>query len=332
MKIFVAGATGAIGKSLVPMLISGGHCVTGMIRSKNKASELESQGATAIVADGLDANAVAVAVERARPDVIIHEMTAIPPVFDPRKFAEQLHMTNRLRTEGADNLLAAARAVAVRRFIAQSYAGWPFARTGGSVKTESDPLDSDPPKAMRETLDAIKHLESVVQNAPGIEGLVLRYGALYGPNTGLSEDSATLQQVKQRKFPIVGTGAGVWSFIHVDDAASATVAAVKRGAPGIYNIVDDEPAPVRQWLAALAEIVGAKPPMRLPGWLARLMLGAPGMVMMEEVRGASNQKAKSELCWQPTWPTWRQGFRHALAATAVKTDLVGSALPSPHPR
>ena len=318
MRVFVAGATGAIGRRLVPLLIADGHSVTGMTRSPGKRAELEKRGATAIVADALDARAVADAIERVRPEVLVHELTAIPAALDIRKFEEQFRLTNRLRTEGTDNLLAAARASGVRRFIAQSYAGW-YARTGGAVKTESDPLDTNPPAALRDTVDAIKHLESAVLNAAGIDGIVLRYGGLYGPGNGLSEGGVLSEQVRQRKFPIVGGGTGVWSFIHVDDAARATAAAVTHGAPGIYNIVDDDPAPVSQWLSTLAEIVGAKPPMRLPAWLARFVVGPLGIVMMTDVRGASNRKAKAELNWQPAWPSWRQGFRHGLGDTPALT-------------
>jgi len=317
MRVFVAGATGAIGRRLVPMLVADGHRVTGMTRSPGKQAELERHGAEAIVADALDPRAVAEAVQRAQPEVIVHELTAIPPALDIRKFNEQFHLTNRLRTEGTDNLLSAARANGVRRFVAQSYAGWPYAHTGNGLKTESDPLDPNPPKAMRETLQAIKHVESAVQSTAPIDGIVLRYGGLYGPGNGLSEGGPVLELVRQRKYPVVGGGTGVWSFIHVDDAASATAAAVTRGAPGIYNIVDDDPAPVSEWLPALAEAAGAKPPLRLPAWLARLVVGEAGVVMMTEVRGASNRKAKAELNWQPVWSSWRKGFRYGLGETGA---------------
>ena len=316
MRVFVAGATGAIGRRLVPMLVADGHHVTGMTRSAGKRAELEERGATAVVADALDARAVADAIGRSQPEVIIHELTAIPAVVDPRKFEKQFHLTTRLRTQGTDNLLAAARASGVRRFIAQSYAGW-YARTGGAVKTESDPLDSNPPAALCDTLHAIKYLESAVQNTVGIDGIVLRYGGLYGPGNGLSEGGPLLEQVRQRKFPIVGGGTGVWSFIHVDDAARATAAAVRRGVPGIYNIVDDDPASVAEWLSTLAEIIGAKQPMRLPAWIARFAVGAVGIAMMTDVRGASNRKAKAELEWQPAWSSWRQGFREGLGDSAA---------------
>ena len=313
MRIFLAGATGAIGKRLVPILVQAGHTVTGMTRSEGKADAIRSAGAEAAVADALNADAVTKAVERARPEVIIHELTALPKEFDVRKFAEQFRRTNRLRTEGTDYLLAAARIAGVRRFVAQSYAGWPYARTGSAVKTERAQLDPNPPAAFRETLDAIRHVESAVLGAGGMDGLVLRYGGFYGPGTSLAEGSAFLEQIRRRKFPIIGGGSGVWSFVHIDDAAHATAVAAERGAPGIYNIVDDEPAPVSEWLPALARMVGAKPPFRIPAWLGRLAIGEHGVLMMTELRGASNEKAKRELGWKPQWPTWREGFRNGLS-------------------
>jgi len=273
-------------------------------------------GAEAVVVDALNAGDLMKAVAHARPEVIIHQLTAIPPDLDLRKFGEQFRLTNRLRTEGTDNLLTAAQAAGVRRFVAQSYAGWPYARTGGAVKTENDPLDPNPPAAFREILRAIQYLESTVMNASEIDGLVLRYGGFYGPGNTLGEGGTMLEQVRRRKVPIIGGGTGVWSFIHIDDAARATVAAVERGAPGIYNIVDDEPAPVSEWLSTLARILGAKSPLRLPAWLGRLAIGEHGVVMMTQVRGASNQKAKRELGWQPRWATWRDGFRNGLSDAA----------------
>ena len=316
MKVFVAGATGAMGRRLVPLLVQAGHSVTGLTRSESRARAIRSAGADAAIADALDPVAVALAVERARPEVIVHELTAIPPALDLRKFEAQFKLTNRLRTEGTDHLLSAARSFVVRRFVAQSYAGWPFARTGGPVKTEDDPLDSNPPAALRETLGAIRHLESAVLQARGMEGIVLRYGGFYGPGNAIGEDGAIVRQVRRRQVPIIGGGTGVWSFIHVDDAARATLAAVERGEPGIYNIVDDDPAPVCEWLPALARILGARPPLRLPAWLGRLLIGEHGVMMMTGVRGASNTKAKRELNWQPIWRTWRDGFREGLRDAA----------------
>ena len=312
MRVFLAGATGAIGRRLLPLLLKAGHSVTGTTRSAEKAAGLRAAGADAAVVDALDPAAVALAAQRARPEAIIHELTAIPPALDFRKFKEQFELTNRLRTEGTDHLLAAARSTGVRRFVAQSYAAWPYARVGGAVKTEDDPLDPTPPAALRDTLRAIQHLESAVLQARGIEGIVLRYGGFYGPGNAISENGTLVEQVRHRRVPIIGGGTGVWSFIHIDDAARATVAAVERGSPGIYNIVDDEPAAVAEWLPELARILGAKPPLRLPAWLGRLAIGEQGVVMMRDIRGASNAKAKRELGWQPQWSSWRDGFRNGL--------------------
>jgi nucleoside-diphosphate-sugar epimerase len=311
MRIFVTGATGALGKRLVPKLVEGGHQVAGMTRSPDRAAWLRSVGAEAVVADAFDRDGVLAAVRQAGPEVVVHQLTALTNL-DIRKFAESFAVTDRLRTEGTDNLLAAAHAVGARRFVAQSYAGWPYARVGGPVKTEDDPLDPNPPEAARVTLDAIRHLEAAVTGANGIEGLVLRYGGFYGPGTSISEGGEQVELIARRRFPLIGQGAGVWSLIHIDDAATATVAAIERGRPGIYNIVDDDPAPVSEWLPALAAAVGAKPPLRLPAWLARYAVGEQAVVLMNEIRGASNAKAKRELGWRPANPSWRQGFRDGL--------------------
>jgi nucleoside-diphosphate-sugar epimerase len=313
MRIFIAGSTGALGKRLVPRLVAGGHQVVGMTRSPDRAAGLRAAGAEAVVADAFDRDAVVDAVERAEPEAVVHQLTALADQLDLRKFDESFALTNRLRTEGTDNLLAGARAAGARRFVAQSFAGWPYARVGGPVKTEQDPLDPDPPEAIRPTLDAIRRLESTVTGADGIEGVALRYGGFYGPGTSLAEGGVQREMVARRRFPIVGDGAGVWSFVHIDDAATATVAAIERGAPGIYNIVDDEPAPVATWLPALAEAIGAKPPMHVPAWIARYLVGEHGVVLMTESRGASNAKAKRELGWKLAYPSWRQGFAHGLA-------------------
>jgi nucleoside-diphosphate-sugar epimerase len=314
MKILVAGATGALGKQLVPRLVADAHEVAGITRSEPKLEVVRGLGATGIVADALDPDQVASAVAEAEPEVIIHQLTALSGSIDVRHFDRTFAMTNRLRTEATDHLLAAGRASGVRRFIAQSYAGWPFARTGGPVKTEDDPLDPTPPDAMRRTLDAVRYLESAVTGADSIEGLVLRYGGFYGPGTSLSPAGGEqVELLRRRKFPVVGDGGGVWSFIHIADAAEATVAAVTRGRPGIYNIVDDEPAPVAQWLPAAASAVGAPPPRHVPRWLGRIVAGEAATVMMTEVRGASNEKAKRELGWQPKHASWREGFAQAAA-------------------
>jgi nucleoside-diphosphate-sugar epimerase len=314
MKVLVAGATGALGRQLVPRLVADGHEVVGITRSESKRGVVEAAGATAVVADVLDSDQAARAVAETEPELIIHQLTALSGSIDLRHFDRTFAMTNRLRTEATDHLLAAGRAVGARRFIAQSYAGWPFARSGGPVKTEDDPLDPTPPGAMLETLDAIRYLESAVTGADGLEGLVLRYGGFYGPGTSLGPDEGEqLELIRKRKFPVVGDGAGVWSFIHIEDAAEATVAAVTRGRPGIYNIVDDEPAPVAEWLPAAAAALGAKPPRHVPRWLGRIVAGEAATVMMTEVRGASNEKAKRELGWQPRHASWREGFAQVAA-------------------
>jgi nucleoside-diphosphate-sugar epimerase len=311
MRVLVAGATGVIGRQLVPQLIAAGHQVTGTTRSADKADQLNAAGADVAVVDGLDAIGVGEAVAKAEPEVVIHQMTALSGDFDLRHFTRTFEVTNKLRTTGVDNLLAAAQAAGARRIIAQSFAGFPTIRSGGPVKTEDDPYDPDPPKDMRAALEAIKYLERAVAASP-LEGIVLRYGPLYGP--GASDIMVDI--LKRRQMPLVGNGAGVWSFLHVQDAASAAVAALDHGAPGIYNVVDDEPAPVSEWLPVLAACVGAKPPLRVPAWLGRLLAGEAALSMMTQVRGASNARAKRELGWAPAWPTWRDGFARGLFATA----------------
>ncbi|MFL5883448.1 MAG: NAD-dependent epimerase/dehydratase family protein [Thermoleophilaceae bacterium] len=307
MKVLVAGAAGAIGKQLVPMLVARGHEVTGMTRSPSKEALVRQLGAKPVVADALDPDQVARAVAQAEPDVIVHELTALSGSFDMRNFDRYFAMTNRLRTEGTDHLLAAGQAMEVRRFVAQGYAGWPYARTGGWIKTEDDPLDPTPAEHMRETLEAFERLEQAVIGAEWTEGVVLRYGGFYGPGTSLAPGARDTEAIRKRKFPIVGSGAGVWSFVHIEDAAEATVEAVEHGRRGIYNIVDDEPAPVAEWLPEIARLIGAKPPRHVPLWLGRLLAGDAGVAMMTDVRGASNAKAKRELGWQPRHPSWRQG-------------------------
>jgi nucleoside-diphosphate-sugar epimerase len=314
MKVFVAGATGALGRALVPRLVGAGHEVTGMTRSHAKRDVVRALGAQPAVADALDPEAVAQAVAQAEPEVIVHELTALSGPLNMRHFDRSFATTNRLRTEGTDHLLAAGRAVGAHRFVAQSFAGWTFARIGGPVKSEDDPLDPEVPEKLRPGLDAIRHVEDAVTAIDWGDGIVLRYGGFYGPGTGLSADPAAemAEPVRRRRFPVIGDGGGVWSFVHIDDAATATVAAIEHGAPGIYNIVDDEPAPVRDWLPGLARALGAKPPRRVPRWLGRLVAGEPGAVMMTEVRGASNAKAKRELGWQPRYRSWRVGFAEGL--------------------
>ncbi|HET9985876.1 MAG TPA: NAD(P)-dependent oxidoreductase [Longimicrobiales bacterium] len=310
MRVFVAGATGALGRRLVPMLVAGGHEVTGMTRTPSRSALLRELGARPVVADALDPEAVGRAVAESEPEVIVHQLTAIPANLNMRHFDRDFALTNRLRTEGTDNLLSAGRAVGVRRFVAQSYAAWSSARTGSRLRTEEDPLDPDPPKPFRGTVEAIRYLEAAVLGATWTEGIVLRYGGFYGPGTSMSlrPPSAMVEMIRKRQFPIVGDGTGVWSFIHIDDAAAATVAAIERGRPGIYNIVDDEPAPASEWLPALAKAAGGKPPLHVPRWLGRLLAGEAAVAVLTEVRGASNAKARRELDWRPRFPSWRQGF------------------------
>jgi nucleoside-diphosphate-sugar epimerase len=308
MRVFVAGATGAIGQQLVPRLVAAGHEVHGMTRNDSKRAMLSQLGAVPVVADALDPDQVAGAVGRARPDVIVHQLTAIPATLDLRHVKRDFAPTNRLRTEGTDHLLSAGQAVGVRRFVAQSNGAFPYARTGGPVKSEEDPLDTTPPRGMGESWAAIRHLEEAVLGADWTEGVVLRYGGFYGPGTSLAPGAEQVEMVRRRKFPLVGDGGGVWSFIHVADAAEATVAAIEHGNRGVYNVVDDDPAAVAEWLPALAAELGAKKPMRVPRFIGRLFAGEYGVVMMTELRGASNAKAKRELEWSPAHPSWRQGF------------------------
>lgn len=305
MRVLVVGATGAVGTRLVPLLAVNGHHVIGTSRSPQKAARLRSMGAEAVTLDVLDPRAVRTAVLAAQPEAIVHQATALSGMSDVKHFDRSFAETNRLRTEGTDALLAAARELDVGRFVAQSFAGWPYAREGGPVKTEEDPLDPEPVEAMSETLAAIRHLEEKVVGAGGI---ALRYGGFYG-----SPDDAVADLVRKRRFPLVGDGEGISSFVHLEDAASATVLALEHGEPGIYNVVDDEPAPVREWLPVLAETIGAKPPRHVPRWLAQLVAGEAGVVLMTETRGASNAKAKRELGWTLRYPSWREGFRAAYA-------------------
>jgi nucleoside-diphosphate-sugar epimerase len=314
MKVFVAGATGALGQQLVPALVSNGHEVVGMTSKPEKQDLVRGLGARPVVADALDPDAVAQAVAEADPQAIVHQLTGLSRTFDLRDYEGTFALTNRLRTEGTDHLLAAGRAVGVERFVAQSYAGWPFARTGPMVKSEDDPLDPTPAEPMRTALEAIRYTEETVTGATWTEGIVLRYGGFYGPGTNFSlhPDGDMVELIRKRKFPVVGRGTGVWSFVHVEDAASATVAAIEHGERGIYNVVDDDPAPVSEWLPGAASAIGARKPMRLPRWLGRLAAGEAAVVMMNEVRGASNAKAKRELGWKPRYASWRQGFADGL--------------------
>jgi nucleoside-diphosphate-sugar epimerase len=316
MKVFVAGATGVLGRALVPQLVARGHEVVGMTRSASKQDLVRSLRARPVVVDALDPDAVAQAVASAEPEVIVHELTALS---GPMSLRDARHpdrssaakMTNRLRTEATDHLLAAGFAVGARRFVAQSFGALRFARTGGPVQTEADPTDPDFRQA---GLEAILYLEQAVTTIEWGQGLALRYGGFYGPGTGISlaPDAVMAGPIRKRRFPIVGDGGGVWSLIHIEDAAAATAIAVEHGRPGIYNVVDDEPAPVREWLPVLASALGAKPPRRIPRWLGRLAAGEMATLMMTEARGASNAKAKRELGWMPRYASWRQGFAQGL--------------------
>ncbi|TDE53200.1 NAD(P)-dependent oxidoreductase [Nonomuraea mesophila] len=302
MRVFVAGGAGVLGRRLVPQLVARGHEVTATTTRTARLGLLERLGAEAVVMDGLDAASIGQVVALARPEVVVHQMTAIAGKPDIKHFDRWFATTNRLRTEGTDHLLAAAEASGGCHVVAQSYAAWNGIRQGGWVKTEEDPLD---PTSTGEGAQAIRHLEEAVIKAGGA---VLRYGALYGP--GATDDQVEL--VRKRQYPVVGDGAGHSSWVHLDDAAAATVLAVEQRAKGVFNIVDDEPAPAREWLAHLAACAGAKPPMRIPVWLARPLAGKTAVTMMTQGRGFSNAKAKRELGWRLRYPSWRQGFKEEL--------------------
>jgi nucleoside-diphosphate-sugar epimerase len=298
---------------LVPRLVAAGHEVIGMTRSESKRAMLSELGAVPVVADALEPDQVAQAVASAEPEVIVHQLTSLSGSLGVRE-ARHLErsagftMTNRLRTEATDHLLAAGQAVGARRFVAQSFAAFRFGRAGGPVLTEADALDDDLPVRLRPMQAGYAYVEQAVTAIEWGEGVVLRYGGFYGPGTSLAPGGEQLEMVRRRQLPLVGDGGGVWSFIHVADAAEATVAAVEHGGRGVYNVVDDDPAPVREWLPALAGELGAKPPRRVPRWLGRLAAGEVATVMMTDVRGASNDKAKRELRWRPAHPSWREGF------------------------
>ncbi len=309
MRVFLAGATGAVGAPLLRALLAGGHQVTGMTRSRERAQTIRDAGAEPAVADALDADAVRDAVVAARPDAVVHELTAIPPRLDPRRIVRDFELTDRLRTEGTRHLLAAAQAAGSARIVAQSIAFAYEPGPPGAVHDEADPLIADPPKQFRRSAAAIAELE---RTTLGAGGLVLRYGYFYGPGTSISREGSLAGEAARRRLPIVGGGHGVWSFIHVEDAARATLAALTSGAPGVYNVVDDEPAPVREWIPALAEALGAKPPRHVPAWIARPLAGEYGLMTMMRAQGASNARAKAELGWTPRHASWREGFRTAL--------------------
>jgi nucleoside-diphosphate-sugar epimerase len=311
MKILVAGASGAIGQTLIPVIIRS-HQVFGLFRNPAHSDLVRSLGATPIVADALDPDAVHKAVADTQPDVILHQLTAIPANIDLRHIDRDFELTNRLRTEGTRNLATAAVKAGVKTFIAQSFAGWPYAPKGIRLKTEEDALDSTPPQKLKAMLDAIETLEHTVLREQAFSGIVLRYGALYGPHSNLAANGAMVEAIRAHKVPIVGQGTGVWSFLHLEDAAGATLAALEHGQRGIYNIVDDDPAPVNEWLPYLAQCVGAPPPRHVPNLLAQVLVGEHVVSMMNDTRGVSNAKARTELNWSPRWTSWREGFKHAL--------------------
>lgn len=307
MRIFLAGGTGVIGRPFIRQAVRAGHHVVATTRSPTRMSALMELGATPVVMNGLDASAVGEAVARAKPDAIVHQMTALGTKPDLRHFDDWFAETNRLRTEGTRHLLGAARATGVTTFVAQSYAGWPSAPQRPGLATEDEPLDDQPISSQRRTLAAIETLEEEVTRAP-LSGIVLRYGSLYGPGA----TDVMVKMVQKRMLPLIGGGTAITSWIHVDDAARAALAAVEAPVRGIFNVVDDDPAPVAEWLPFMAAVAGAKPPFRLPVWLARVVAGSAVVRIMTETRGSSNAKAKRELGWTPSWSTWREGFRHAL--------------------
>lgn len=312
MKILLAGASGAMGQALIPRLNQLGHQVVGVVRKDSSAAGVAALGAEPMVMDALDAEAVQRSMDRVRPQAVLHQLTAIPKKIDIRHFDKEFAVTNRLRTEGTANLMKAAVNVGCEIFVAQSFGGWIYARTGEALKTEEDAFDPNPPSRLRTTLEALRFLEETVLAEKRIKGVVLRYGYFYGPHTAIGLGGDTIEEIRKRKVPLVGGGTGVWSFVQIDDAAAATVAALRAAKPGIYNIVDDDPAPVSEWLPFLAQAAGAKPPFHVPSWLARMLVGDHLVTMMTEARGVSNAKAKRELGWTPTWASWRQGFPDAL--------------------
>ncbi|TDO43287.1 nucleoside-diphosphate-sugar epimerase [Kribbella sp. VKM Ac-2527] len=312
MKVLVAGATGGLGQALVPKLVAAGHEVTGMIRSESGAPGVRAQGADVVLADGLDAAAVKAAVTGVQPEVVVHQMTALRGGIDFKHFDDSFAVTNRLRTEGLDHLLEASQAVGVRRIVVQGYAGWNLQHGGSPTKTESDPLDPNPVPVTRKTMEGLKYVESRVTSATGIEGVVLRYAAFYGPTGAIGKGGEIVEMIRKRRLPLIGDGSGVWSFIHYDDAADATVKAIESSATGVYQIADDDPAPASVWLPEFARILGAKPPWHVPAWVGRLAVGDAGVAAFTQIRGVDNSLAKHTFDWQPGYASWREGFGHGL--------------------
>ena len=310
MKVFVAGASGAIGRPLVRQLVAEGHEVTGMTRREERMEEIRAAGATPVRCNALSTHDMENALHQAQPEVVVHLLTSLPPRLDYRAKEDPLAPTNRLRSEGTRNLLAAAKAAGARRIVAESVA-FLYAPEGDWVKGEEAPLFRDAPGVFGPAAVALADLERQVTGTEGVEGVVLRYGWLYGPGTYFDREGSQTEDALKRRVPIVGKGTGTFSFVQVEDAAAATVAAVERGAPGTYNVVDDEPAPMREWVPVFCEAIGAKKPRRVPTWLARLIAGSAAAATATQLRGASNAKAKRELNWQPRYPSWRQGFREA---------------------
>ncbi|MDQ7907391.1 NAD(P)-dependent oxidoreductase [Phytohabitans sp. ZYX-F-186] len=314
MRIFIAGASGAIGGPLVSQLVARGHEVVGTTRSAAKTGALRALGAEPVVVDALDPDSVADVVAKAEPEVIVHQLTALGGPPDFRNVKRMAAATNRLRTEGTDHLLAAGRAVGVRRFVAQSNSSW-MERAPGSLADEDDRIEPNPPADAKEAVAALRHLEEAVTGITWADGIALRYGGFYGPGTGIetAPDAVMAGLIRKRRFPIVGGGTGVWPLVHITDAASATVAVIERGKPGIYHVADDDPAPVHVWLPVLAAALGAKPPRRIPAWPVRLLAGGAAVDMMTRARGISSEKIKRELGWTPRYPSWRTGFAEGLS-------------------
>lgn len=318
MRVFLAGATGAIGRRLIPALLARGFAVTAMTRRPETLADLRRAGAQPVVADALDANAVMHAVRSSSPDVIVHQLTSLSALKGFRNFDREFEATNALRTRGTDHLLAAARASGASLFVAQSFGGWIYEPVGGRPRVESDAIDPAPPAKQRKSLAAIRHLEDAVTGARDLVGIALRYGYLYGPGTSIAHDGIVAEQVRKRRVPVIGNGRGVWSFVHVDDAVAATMAAIERRVPGVYNVADDEPAPVSEWLPALARALGAPPPPHVPTWLGRLAAGDVGVSMFTRVDGMSSEKAKRDLGLTLAYPSWRDGFENGLGGGAAE--------------
>jgi nucleoside-diphosphate-sugar epimerase len=327
MRIFVAGATSSVGRRLIPALVEQGHEVTGMTRSRTKSGAIEATGARPVVADVFDRASVLAALGAASPEVVVHQLSALTPGFKMRTFARHFEVTNQLRREGTANIVAGAKAAGTARMVAQSFVGWTLARVGGPVKTEDDAFDPQPPSGFRDAVEAIRTCESEVLGADEFEGVNLRYGLMYGPGTLVGEGGPLLEDVRRRRMPIVGDGNAVWSFVHIDDAITATVKAIEEAPAGTYNIVDDDPAPVAEWLPALAAAIHAPPPKKVPVWLARIAVGKHGVIAMTDLRGASNAKAKNVLGWQLRFPSWREGFT-TLTSSNRSSPTAGVTPPS----